>query len=161
MKKQFIKGLVLSGALLMLVSCKKEESAQPVIDIAQIKEQIQAKENEFAETYNSGILKNIGYFADDAVTYPQNNQAVVGKDAIIEYLKNHMDTIAKDRKIAFETKEVFVSNDGEQVVETGYYTITDSSKTVVNSGNYMTLFIKKDGKYYSLRDMSSSDLPIK
>ncbi|HEU4789256.1 MAG TPA: nuclear transport factor 2 family protein [Flavobacterium sp.] len=159
MRKQFIKGLVVSSALLLLISCKKEEPAAPAIDTNQIKEEIQAKENEFADTYNAGVMKEIGYFADDAITYPQNNQPVTGKEAIIEYLKAHVDSISKGRKISFTTNEVFVAKDGEQVVEIGTYKVVDSTKSVVNSGNYMTLFVKKDGKYYSLRDMSTSDLP--
>jgi len=159
MKKIFSRGLVLSAVLLSLISCKKEEQAVAAIDTNQIKEEIQAKENEFAETYNGGIMKEIGYFADDAITYPQNNQPVTGKEAIIEYLKTHIDTISKGKKISFTTNEVFVSKDGEQVVEIGNYKVTDTTAAVVNSGNYMTLFIKKDGKYYSLRDMSVSDLP--
>lgn len=161
MRKMFSKGLVLSAVLLLLFSCKKEETAAAAIDINQIKEEIQAKENEFAETYNSGIMKEIGYFADDATTYPQNNQPVTGKEAIIEYLKNHRDTTSKGNKISFTTNEVFVAKDGEQVVEVGSYKVVDSVQTIVNSGNYMTLFVKKDGKYYSLRDMSTSDLPNK
>lgn len=158
MKKQFIKGLVLSSALLLLFSCKKEEPAV-VIDTNAIKEEIQAKENEFADTYNSGIEKNIGYHADDAITYPQNSQPIVGKQAIFEYLKTHRDTISIGRKISFKTEEVFVSNDGNQVVEIGYYKVSDSTDTVVNSGNYMSVFVKRDGKYVCLRDMSTSDLP--
>lgn len=159
MKKIFSKELVLFAVLALLISCKKEEPAVAVIDTNQIKEEIQAKENEFAETYNSGIMKEIGYFADDAVTYPQNNPPITGKEAIIEYLKTHSDTISKGKKISFTTNEVFVSKDGEQVVEIGSYKVTDSTAAVANSGNYMTLFVKKDGKYYSLRDMSTSDLP--
>jgi ketosteroid isomerase-like protein len=158
MKKQFIKGLVVSGALLLLISCKKEEPAV-VIDTNLIKEEIQAKENEFADTYNSGIEKNIGYHADDAITYPQNSKPVIGKTAIIEYLRTHRDTISIGRKISFKTEEVFVSNDGNQVVEVGYYKVSDSTNAVVNSGNYMSLFVKRDGKYVCLRDMSTSDLP--
>lgn len=158
MKKQFIKGLVVSGALLLLISCKKEEPAV-VIDINQIKEEIQAKETEFANTYNSGIEKNIGYHADDAITYPQNSKPVIGKAAIIEFLKTHRDTISIGRKISFKTEEVFVSKDGDQVVEVGYYKVSDSTNAIVNSGNYMSLFVKRDGKYVCLRDMSTSDLP--
>ncbi|REG92193.1 YybH family protein [Flavobacterium aquicola] len=160
MKKIFSRGLVLSAVLLSLISCKKEEPAVvAAIDTNQIKEEIQAKENEFADTYNAGIMKDIGYFADDAITYPQNNQPVTGKEAIVKYLKTHIDTISKGKKISFTTNEVFVAKDGEQVVEIGSYKVTDSTAAVVNSGNYMTLFVKKDGKYYSLRDMSTSDLP--
>jgi ketosteroid isomerase-like protein len=159
MKKMFIKGLVVSSALLLLISCKKEDPVVAVIDTNQIKEEIQAKENEFADTYNAGIVKNIGYHADDAITYPQNSQPIVGKQAIVEFLKTHRDTISVGNKISFKTNEVFVSNDGAQVVEIGYYKIVDSTEAVVNSGNYMSLFVKKDGKYVCLRDMSTSDLP--
>jgi ketosteroid isomerase-like protein len=159
MKKMFIRGLVISSALLVLISCKKEEPAAAVIDTNQIKEEIQAKENEFADVYNAGIVKNIGYHADDAVTYPQNSQPIIGKTAIVEFLKTHRDTIAVGRKISFKTNEVFVSNDGAQVVEIGYYKVVDSTDTTVNSGNYMSLFVKKDGKYVCLRDMSASDQP--
>ena len=41
MKKQFIKGFVIAGALLFFMSCKKEESATTAaIDINKIKEEI-------------------------------------------------------------------------------------------------------------------------
>ena len=159
MKKMFNIGLVVSSVLLLLISCKKEESVASAIDTNQIKEEIQAKENEFADTYNAGVVKDIGYHADDAITYPQNSQPIVGKAAIVEYLKTHRDTISKGNKVVFETKEVFVSKDAEQVVETGYYKITDSTSAIVNSGYYMSLFVKKDGKYVCLRDMSASDIP--
>lgn len=159
MKKMFSKVLVVAGALLLLISCKKEEAAVVAVDVNKIKEEIQAKENEFADTYNASIMKNIGYFADDAITFPQNSKPVTGKEAIVRYLKKHMDTISKGNKISFTTDEVFVSKDGEQVVEIGNYKVVDSLQATVNSGNYMTLFVKKDGKYYSLRDMSTSELP--
>lgn len=159
MKKQFIKGLVISGALLLLFSCKKEEPAAMAIDTNLIKEEIQAKENEFANTYNSGEEKNIGYHAEDAITYPQNSKPIIGRDAIIEFLKTHRDTISIGKKISFKTDEVFVSNDGNQVVEIGNYKVVDSTNALVNSGNYMSLFVKRDGKYVCLRDMSTSDLP--
>jgi ketosteroid isomerase-like protein len=160
MKKMFIKGLVVSSALLLLIACKKEEPvAVAVIDTNQIKEEIQAKENEFADTYNAGIVKDIGYHAEDAITYPQNSEPIVGKMAIVEFLKTHRDTISVGHKISFKTNEVFVSSDGAQVVEIGYYKVVDSTDVIVNSGNYMSLFVKKDGKYVCLRDMSASDLP--
>lgn len=159
MKKLFSKVFIVSSVLLLLVSCKKEEPVVPVINTNQIKEQIQAKENEFADTYNSGVVKNIGYHADDAITYPQNREPLVGKTAIVDFFKTHLSTSATRNKLSFKTNEVFVSNDGNQVVEIGHYTVKDSVDKVVNSGNYMSLFVKKDGKYYCLRDMSSSDLP--
>ena len=61
--------------------------------------------------------------------------------------------------ISFKTNDVFVSSDGNQVVEIGYFKLVDSANAVINTGNYMSLFEKRDGKYVSVRDMSASDIP--
>ena len=50
---------------------------------------------------------------------------------------------------------------GIHVVEIGSYTVVDSANTPINTGNYMSLFEKRDGKYVCLRDMSASDMPVK
>ena len=148
--------------MLLLSACdtKKTETSEVVIDKEQIKKIIQAKENEFAETYNSGIAKSIGYYADDAISFAQNRPPLVGREAIVEYLFADLDQDSQSNKISFTTNEVFVSNDGNQVVETGYYKVVDSTNTAVNTGNYMVLFEKRDGKYVCVRDMSASDMPL-
>ena len=147
-------------ALLSACDTKKTETTEVVIDKEQIKREIQAKENEFAETYNSGIAKSIGYYADDAVSFAQNRPPLVGKAAIVDYLLADLDQTTQSNKISFTTNEVFVSNDGNQVVEIGYYKVVDSTNTAVNTGNYMVLFEKRDGKYVCVRDMSASDMPL-
>ena len=43
-----------------------------VVDKEQIKKEIQEKEDQFAAAYNSGELKKIGYYAEDATTFAQN-----------------------------------------------------------------------------------------
>jgi hypothetical protein len=73
----------------------------------------------------------------------------------------NIDSLNKSNKISYTTKEVFVSNDANQVVEIGYYTVVDSANNPVNTGNYMVLFVKRDGKYVCLRDMSASDMTVK
>ena len=162
MKNKFATGLLLTSAIVMMVSCntKKEETSTVVIDKEQIKKEIQAKENLFAETYNAGEKKSIGYYADDAISFSQNRAPLIGKDAIIEYLLEGLDNKDNSNKISFTTNEVFVSNDGIQVVEIGFYKVVDSTNTIINSGNYMSLFEKRDGNYVSVRDMSVSNMPI-
>lgn len=162
MKTRVTFGLLFVICLSVIMSCKTKNGDQSAegIDIEQIKKEIQAKEDQYAEVYNSGEPKNIGYYADDAISFTQNNKPLVGKQAIVEYLTSNMDSLAKTTKLSFKTNEVFVSNDGNQVVELGYFTVVDAQNTVVNSGNYMTLFVKRDGKYMSLRDMSVSDRPV-
>ena len=166
MKNSFVKNLGLAVIFASMAACnstteepgKEEPVAAPAVDKEQIKKEIQAKEDEFAATYNAGIMKEIGYYADDAISFYQNRPPLVGKKAIVDYLKS--DLVSNTNKISFKTNEVFVSNDGNQVVEFGYFTVVDSTDKPVNTGNYMSLFEKRNGKYVSVRDMSASDKPL-
>jgi ketosteroid isomerase-like protein len=160
MKNKVIKGVLLSYVMSFMFACnaKKAEPAAAVIDKEQIKKEIQAKEDAFAALYNAGEVKDIGYYADDATTFYQNRAPLIGKKAIVEFLKSDLN--ANSNIISFTTKEVFVSNDGIQVVEIGQYKVVDSTNTAINTGNYMSLFEKRDGNYVSVRDMSASDMPL-
>jgi len=157
MKHKPVKEVLLVCITTLIFACntKKEESSASVVDKEQIKKEIQAKEDEFAATYNSGELKNIGYYADDATVFYQNRAPFVGKQAIVDFLKSDLNS--NTNKITFTTKEVFPSNDGNQVLEIGYFKVVDSANVPINSGNYMVMFQKRDGKYYSVREMSASD----
>jgi len=159
MKKDILKMGLLSSVLMLMISCnsKQETSTTTTIDKEQIKKEIQAKEDAFAEIYNTGELKNIGYYADDATTFFPNRPPLVGKEAIIEFYKSAITSVTD--KISFTSKDIFISNDGNQVVEIGYFKVVDSTNTPINSGNYMSLFEKRDGKYVCVRDMSASDMP--
>jgi ketosteroid isomerase-like protein len=161
MKNLIFKPLSLGCIISLTIACntKKEEAAIVVVDKEKIKQEIQAKENDFAAPYNAGELKDIGYYADDATTFYQNKAPLSGKPAIVEFLKTGLDSNLN--KITFTTNEVFPSNDGNQVVEIGSYKVVDSANNPINTGNYMVLFVKRDGKYYSFREMSASDMPLK
>lgn len=160
MKWIILKCTMFCCIIAVLAACneKKTETAEVVIDKDEIKKEIQAKEDSFAYLYNRGEVRDIGYYADDATSYFQNRPPLVGKDSIVAFLKN--DIIAND-KISFKTNEVFVSGDGNQVVEIGSFTVVDSLNNPFNSGNYMSLFEKRNGKYVAVRDMSASDLSPK
>ena len=160
MKNMFVKGIVLGCLFLLMASCNTngEKSMSVLIDKEQIKKDIQARENQFAEIYNSGEIKKIGYYADDAVTFYQNMTPLRSKEERIEFFE--MDVSTNSNKISFTTIEVFPSKDGVQVLEIGYYTVVDSTNTAINTGNYMSLFEKRDGQYVCLRDMSASDMSI-
>jgi ketosteroid isomerase-like protein len=159
MKKDILKMGSLSGILTLMISCnsKQETATTTAVDKEQIKKEIQAKEDAFAEIYNTGELKNIGYYADDATTFFPNRPPLVGKEAIVEFYKSAITSVTD--KISFTSKDIFISNDGNQVVEIGYFKVVDSTNTPINSGNYMSLFEKRDGKYVCVRDMSASDMP--
>src|ERR1700744_3198613 len=121
MKKMTIKKVVSGCIITLMIACNaaNNEPAASVVDKEKIKKEIQAKEDEFAATYNSGVLKNIGYYADDATSFYQNRAPLTGRNEIVEFLLT--DLSANSNKISFKTNEVFVSNDGNQVVEIGYF----------------------------------------
>jgi len=160
MKNKLFKGMFFASLFLILGACttNQEKSTPVVIDKEQIKKEIQAKENQFAELYNSGELTNIGYYADDAVTFYQNMAPLRSRQERREFLESDLTT--NTNKISFTTNEIFASKDGDQVLEIGSYLVSDSTNTVVNSGNYMSLFEKRDGQYVCLRDMSASDMML-
>jgi ketosteroid isomerase-like protein len=157
--KNMIKKWGSVGGICLILACntKTEGPVAVVIDKEQIKNEIQAKEDSFAALYNSGEIRNIGYYADDATSYFQNKGPLVGKEAIVSYLK--ADVISNTDRISFKTNEVLVSNDGNLVVEVGSFKVVDSVNILLNSGNYMSVFEKRNGKYVAVRDMSVSYLP--
>ena len=160
MKNIFVKGAALGYIFLLMAACniKQDNSGEVIIDKEQVKREIQARENQFAELYNSGELKKIGYYADDAVTFYQNMAPIRSRDERRKFLGS--DITSNTNKISFTTNEIFASKDGDQVLEIGAYTVVDSTNTIVSTGNYMSLFEKRDGQYVCLRDMSASDMPF-
>jgi ketosteroid isomerase-like protein len=161
MKNKTVTGVLLGCLTSFVFACndKKAEAPPTAVDKEQVKKEIQAKEDEFAGIYNAGELRSIGYYADDATSFYQNRPPLVGKDAIVEFLKSDLN--ANSNRISFKTNDVFVSNDGDQVVEVGNFKVIDSASTIINTGNYMSLFQKRNGKYVCVRDMSASDMPEK
>ena len=59
MKNRSLKGVLLGVIITLMFACntKKEEPVAAVVDKEQIKKEIQAKEDEFAATYNAGELE--------------------------------------------------------------------------------------------------------
>ncbi|MBV4358843.1 YybH family protein [Pinibacter aurantiacus] len=157
MRNLILKGCTLSCIMGLILSCngKKENSTAGEIDKEQIKKEIQAKEDAFADVYNSGDMRSIGYYAEDAKSFYPNRPPLVGKESIIAFLTS--DLTSPIDKIKFTTNEVFVSNDGKLVVELGAFSVVDSLNTTLNTGNYMSLFEKRNGQYVVVRDMSASD----
>ena len=158
MKNRLVKRLALGCTTLLVLACNagKQDPAADPTDKEKIKAEIQAKEDSFAAVYNSGELRNIGYYADDAISFLPNRPPLVGKNSIIAFLRADLASSANNR-IKYTTKEVFVSNDANSVVEIGSFLVVDSVNNPVNSGNYMSLFEKRNGRYVALRDMSVSD----
>ena len=155
MKNMIVMGISSACIVSLVFACNDKKGGSAGVDKEQIKREIQAKEDSFAAVYNSGQLRDVGYYAEDATSFLQNTAPLVGKPAIREFLQS--DLAGNTDKISFETNEIFPSNDGEMVVEIGHFKVVDSANNPINSGNYMAMFQRRNGKYYVVRDMSTSD----
>ena len=162
MKNKILIGGLLLFVLTLSVACnqKKEEPTAPVapaIDNEQVKAEIQGIEDAFAAVYNTGNIDSLTYYADDATSYFNGKMPLIGKEAIHQSMKEELANFTKGDKISFETKEVYVANDGKHVMEIGAYKFVDSTGAKLRSGNYFSLFEKRDGKYKCVRDMGNSE----
>ena len=162
MKNKILIGGLFAVLTIFTIACNKkteETITAPMVDKEKVKMEIQAIENTFASHYNTKNTDSITYYADDAKSFFIGREPISGKDAILDYLSNDIKGVSDGITFSFTTNEVHVSNDGELVTEMGSYTLKDSTDTKVESGNYISLFEKRNGKYVCIRDMAASNTP--
>jgi len=151
---------ILSGGLLLIImafsfACNQTKQ-EPKIDNELIKAEIQAIENRFAATYNDRNADSLTYYAEDAVSYFPGQQPIVGRAAIHQHIQNELMEFPEGAKISFETLEIFVTDDGNNVAEIGAHQLVDSAGNVLQQGHYFSFFAKRDGQYVCTRDMATS-----
>ena len=155
MKTKILIGGLLGVILTLSLSCnqKKEEKS---IDKDQVKAEIQAIEDHFALTYNSRNVDSLTYYADDAISYFAGERPIVGKAAIHEHIANELKDFPKGAKVSFETIEIYVTGDGNNVAEIGEFKQVDSTGALLHRGHYFSFFAKRNGKFVCMRDMTNS-----
>lgn len=126
------------------------------VDLSAIKDEIQALNNTWATAYNAGDAATIlDLYADDAISMPDGEPALVGKAAI----KKDLETSFSNRKttvtVAFETKEVF--GDERMVTETGTVAVRNAAGELLYTEKYMTLWEKRKGRWLVIREIYNHD----
>lgn len=135
-------------------------AATQATDMGVIKAEIQTLENAWAEAQNTGNVDGLmAMYADDAVSMGDNKPAVMGKEALRKDMEENIASKPKGNMISFETTDVF-GNDN-QVTETGISTTKDASGKVIETGKYMAIWEKRNGKYVCIRDIYNLDAPAK
>jgi len=150
----------LAFTALILSACSTAEVKEEVIDMATVKVEIQAMEDAYAAGQKAKDADAVAaYYSDDAISYGQNKQPLVGKASIRE---NIADKIAKDTTDDYNVyKIVDVFAEGSTAIEIGSWTQFDAAGNEKENGNYMSYFQKRDGKYICVRDMSTTTAPVK
>ncbi len=158
MKNKIVLGGLMAVTLLISVACNQEK-AKPTIDKEQIRAEIQAIENKFADVYTHRNADSLTYYADSAVSYFVGQEPIVGKAAIHEFIKEELKDFPAGAKIINETMEVYVTDDGNNVAEIGTYKRVDSTGKIMQNGHYFSFFAKRNGKYVCTRDMATAYPP--
>lgn len=136
---------------------------EPVVvkaDMASIKAEIQALENDWAAADNARDANAIAaFYSDDAISMSNNAPMTVGKAAIQKEMEESLAKRTQGETVAYVTLEVF--GDGNTVTEIGTAISKDASGKVIRTGKYMAIWEKLDGKYRCIRDIYNTDALVK
>jgi len=159
--------LIFCAGLLFLTSCKQAETTEAATteampadatkpDMAAVKAEIQAIENQWADAINKKDLAGLmAMYADDAISMPDGAPTLTGKVAIQKEQEKQFAEPKGNVTISFQTLDVF--GDGDIVTEYGTSTEKDDKGNVVKTGKYVATFKKTDGKYLCIREIYNSD----
>lgn len=154
-----LKPLVLAvGTAIALSACGL--AAPPAADTAADEAALKAATLTWLESYNAGdVEKMVALYAEDAVLMPPHAPAAKGHAAIRAFLT--ADTAgAKAAGIKLVPGTATAGVVGDTGWESGTYTATDASGATVDSGSYLSVSHKSNGKWLYHRDTYNSDRPI-
>jgi ketosteroid isomerase-like protein len=121
---------------------------------------IRAQTTSWKEAYNGGDAKGVtAQYADDALLMPPGASGVSGKAAILEFFtKDIAGSKAAGAVFAINPK-TDVGVTGNMGWESGTYKVTVKG-AVVETGKFLSVSRKKDGKWHYIRDTWNADAPI-
>jgi len=159
-KKNYLLASLCMLFAVFIIGCNTTETkpaeAPAAPDMGKVKTEIQTLENAWAAAENAGDSKALAaFYTDDAVSMPRDKPMIVGKEAIAKDIEAGAATRDKSMTIAYNVLDVF--GDENTVTEVGTAIRKDSTGKVAYSGKYMAIWVKRDGKYLCIRDMSNND----
>ena len=152
-----LKLLVLAvGTVLTFGGCAP--TAPPAVDTAADEAALKAATRTWLEAYNAAdVEKIVALYAEDAVLMPPHAPVANGHAAIRAFLAG--DTAgAAGIKLVPGTSTAGVA--GDTGWESGTYTATNAAGTTVDSGSYLSVSHKSNGKWLYYRDTYNSDRPL-
>ena len=154
------------GAVLAVNACAPaatpatDTASTSAADIAADEAALKAATLTWMDAYNAGeVEKIVALYAEDAVLMPPHAPVANGHAGIRAFLTS--DTAAAKSagvKLVPGTSTTGVS--GDTGWESGTYTITDASGATVDSGSFLSVSHKSNGKWLYYRDTYNSDRPL-
>ena len=154
----------LSLCLLLFAACQQTPAPEhaavqetPKVDLAAIKAEIQALENDWARASGTRATETIvAFYADDAISMINNKPMITGKAAIRADIEADF-AQKKDTSNVVNYETLNVYGDDKVVTEVGKTTVKDATGKVVYTGKYMAVWEKRNGKWLVIRDIYNDD----
>ena len=151
-----LRTVAIAAGLIAIAGCQRaaeDTSADEAI--------IRASAPAFAKAFNEGDADKLAaMYWEDAVLQPPNAPGATGRAAIRAFLAaDSAATRGAGLKIVIaEAGAVDVS--GNLAYEAGLFTVQDGAGATVDTGKYVGVFEKRDGKWLYIRDTWNSDSPL-
>jgi ketosteroid isomerase-like protein len=159
MKKQIKLFGILAVTLLILSACATTEQEE-TLDMEKVRVEIQAMEDAFTAGEKAKDADAVAaYYSNDAISYSRNSTPLSGKAAITANILNNMAKDTLGNYSVYKLVDVFA--EGNTAIEVGSWVQFNASGKEVDTGNFMSYFQKRDGKYLCVRDMSTTASPVK
>jgi len=120
---------------------------------------IRAQTTSWAKAYNGGDAKAVAaLYAEDAVLLPPGAPAVSGRAAIQAFFTSEIAGSKAAGVVFVLSPSTDAGASGKLGWESGTYKATVKS-AVVESGKFLSVYRKKDGKWLYIRDTWNADAP--
>ena len=148
--------ILVASTALALSACAARPSAQ---ETAADEAALKAATQTYLAAYNAGdVEKIVALFGQDAVLMPPNEAIATGPAAIRASLTAQISGAkAAGMKLVPGTSTAGVN--GDTGWESGTYTVADASGATVDSGSYLLVSHKSNGKWLYIRGSYNSDRP--
>ncbi len=152
----FSKLLAYAVSCIALAACT--QTAPPAAKVSD--ETVRAINVAWNKAYNAGDGEAVAaLYADDAVLSAPGAPSARGKAAIREHYLKDAAAFAASGLTAADDPATDVGQSGDLAWEWGTYKTTDKSGAVVDTGKFLSVLQRKDGKWMIIRDTWNSDTP--
>jgi uncharacterized protein (TIGR02246 family) len=120
---------------------------------------IRAQSATWEKAYNGGDAKTVAaQYAEDALLLPPGASGVRGRAAILEFFTKDIATSKAAGAVFVLNPKSDVGVSGNMGWESGTYKVTVKG-AIVETGKFLSVSRKKDGKWLYLRDTWNADAP--
>lgn len=155
--------------VVVLSSCAKSDTPAadtsvvatvPAPDAAADEQAIRAVNPAWFKAHQSGDAAGLAaFYADDAVISPPGSAPIRGTGAIRDAFAKEISDMAAAGLTQKPGPNPEFGVSGDLGYEWNTYTVTDKSGKTVDTGKYLSVFGRRDGKWLIIRDIWNSDTP--